>query len=123
MVHRSPFQINVRQASIGKAAEHKAAAFLEKQGLKLIASRYRAPAGEIDLIMEDHQTLVFIEVKFRKHTHFGTAAESVHTRKQQKILKAALLYLQKTKQFEKRPCRFDVVALSPNHIEWIKNAF
>lgn len=109
--------------TLGKISEEKAAAFLEKNGLKKITSRFRSRFGEIDLIMEDQDTLVFIEVKFRKTTEHGSGAESVNKLKQNKIVKTALTYLQKEKIFEKKACRFDVIEVSQDKLQWIKNAF
>ena len=83
---------------------------------------YRSRRGEIDLIMRDARTLVFVEVRFRASTRFGTPAESVDVRKQRKLAATAAHYLQSNQT--NLPCRFDVIALSgTNHIDWIRNAF
>lgn len=107
----------------GKLAECKAQDFLQRKGLKWITSCFRSRFGEIDLIMKDEDILVFIEVRFRKTDHYGSGAESVEVKKQHKITKTALTYLQKNKIFEKMPCRFDVIDISQNEINWIKNVF
>ncbi len=83
--------------------------------------------GEIDLIMTDRTTIVFVEVRFRIHNNYGDGAESVDTRKQRKISLTALHYLQKSR-LSNRFCRFDVVSLSEakngtSEINWIQNAF
>jgi putative endonuclease len=114
-----------RQA-IGQHAEQLAENYLNQQGLRLLQRNYRCRGGEIDLIMTDNGTLVFVEVRYRKHQAFGGAAASVDRRKQQRLLLAARHYLQQH-QAANRACRFDVVAISPgangqNAVEWISNA-
>lgn len=111
----------------GQLAEQQASEYLNRQGLKLVESNYRCRSGEIDLIMQSDNTLVFVEVRFRSDSSFGGAAASVDRHKQQKLLVAAQHYLQKHRAFN-RPCRFDVVAVLPGKdgelkFEWIKNAF
>lgn len=111
----------------GQLAEQQAAEFLSQQGLELLARNYHCRSGEIDLIMQVHNSLVFVEVRFRRHGNFGGAAASVDRRKQQRLLSAAQHYLQRHNAFN-RPCRFDVVAMMPGQdgemkFEWIKNAF
>jgi len=107
---------------LGHAAESRAEAFLKAHGLTLVARNWRCRFGEIDLIMQDGATLVFVEVRLRSRSDFGGAAASVTTAKQRKLLTAARQYLSTLKMLP--PCRFDVVALSGNAPpEWIKNAF
>lgn len=79
----------------GRTAETLACDFLQKQGLKLIQKNFNCPCGEIDLIMQDKEAVVFVEVRLRRHSHLGTAIETVNRQKQQKLIKTALLYLQK----------------------------
>lgn len=108
----------------GAQAEARALTFLQQQGLVKISQNYRCKLGEIDLIMQHKDTLVFVEVRLRTHQAFANAAESVTIRKQQKIIKTALYYLQSHKLTESANCRFDVIAFSDNsEPEWIKNAF
>lgn len=100
--------------------------FLRSKGLTLCEKNYRCRSGEIDLIMRDSDTLVFVEVRLRSNHKFEQASESVDYRKQQKIIKAAQHYLMEHQLTDKLPCRFDVVALSSANstaIEWIPNAF
>src|SRR4051812_24716157 len=109
---------------MGAMAEELAATFLQKQGLVIQAKNYRCKLGEIDLIMQQADTLVFVEVRLRTHVAFANAAESVTIRKQQKIVKTAQFYLQQHQLTDKVNCRFDVVAFGDNKIpEWIKDAF
>ena len=112
---------------IGKKSEDRALQYLNARGLTLQTRNYRSRWGEIDLIMLDADTLAFIEVRSRTQSNYANAAASVDFRKQQKLIKTALIYLQ---QFSTPPnTRFDVVTLdkqsaqSTQHIEWIKNAF
>lgn len=108
----------------GNDAEDKACYYLEKKGLQLINRNFSIRAGEVDLIMRDKdETLVFIEVRYRKNTDFGGAAASVTPKKQQRIIKAALAYQQK--HAPQSSMRFDVVAIEGDNmaINWIKSAF
>lgn len=107
---------------LGKKAEDVASSFLIKNGLVLVTRNYRCRFGEIDLIMQDSDTLVFIEVRYRKNDNYGDAAESVGREKQRKLVFTANQYL------IEHPCdtptRFDVVALTGNQTpQWITNAF
>jgi putative endonuclease len=108
--------------SDGIAAEQLASEFLQRNGLQLIESNFRCRFGEIDLILRDGTTLVFVEVRLRSNQHFGGAAASVTLAKQGRIVRAAQIYLQQ--QLRESACRFDVVLLDgERRIEWIKNAF
>ena len=108
----------------GKSAEDQARHHLEQQGLKLLETNYRCKRGEIDLIMQDTGTLVFIEVRYRKSDTYGSAVESVTPGKQNKLVAAARHYLQENRS--NTPCRFDVVGITGQNeskLEWIKDAF
>ncbi len=115
------------KSETGKNAENAACVHLRQQGLTLIERNYLCPLGEIDLIMKDAKTTVFVEVRYRRNIHFGSGAESVDRRKQKKLLATAAYYLQSHPKAAKGACRFDVVALTEqNHqpqIEWIYDAF
>ena len=118
MATRHDFQ-RPSAVSLGRDAEARALAFLQQQGLTLIEKNFRCRAGEVDLIMHDVQTLVFIEVRSRKNQHFGGAAASVGPVKQQRLWRSASFYLLK---FPKPPaCRFDLVAIDGNDLRWMKN--
>lgn len=106
----------------GDSAEQDALEFLQQTGLKLISKNYNCKLGEIDLIMQDGEILVFVEVRYRNSDKFGGAAASVNHQKQQKIIRSAEHYLQKN--YRQPPtCRIDVVAIDKNRkIDWIKNA-
>jgi putative endonuclease len=110
----------------GAAAEERAMRYLEHQGLKTLERNFHSRRGEIDLIMREADTLVFVEVRFRKDARFGSAMESVTYSKQQRIIAAARLFLGTRTQWSDAPCRFDVLAISgqnPENIDWIRDAF
>jgi putative endonuclease len=116
------------QAS-GQSAEKLALEYLQQKGLSLVAQNWRCKRGELDLIMLEGKTLVFVEVRFRKHLGWGGALESVDTRKRGKLILAAQQYLQSEPRWSKSPCRFDVVAVEPGklhdapQLNWLKSAF
>ena len=108
----------------GAQAEQQAARYLQRHGLKLLAQNYRCRAGEIDLVMQDRDTLVFVEVRLRSNPAFGGAAASIDGRKQQRIIRTAQHYLTTLPHIP--PCRFDAVLLEDTEgvkLEWLKNAF
>lgn len=107
----------------GSAAEEAAARFLAQQGLELLHRNYRCRFGEIDLILRDGRTLVFVEVRYRGSKSFGGAAESITAAKREKLLRAARHYMAEQQRFP--ACRFDAVLLdgSNDNVEWVKNAF
>ena len=109
----------------GTAAEDFALRYLEARGLKLVERNFRCRVGELDLILRDGGELVFVEVRSRRSSRFGTPAESVTRTKQQRLLRAAAFYLQR--QRLDLPCRFDVVAIlqtgAEPRVEWIRDAF
>ena len=121
---------NLKQTDVitrlrGNAAEDAALAHLLAAGLTLVERNYRTPGrggGEIDLVMrEAGGTLVFVEVRARAGTTHGGAAASVGGVKQRRIVLAARHYLMRHRS--PPACRFDVVAIDGNHIEWLKAAF
>ncbi|MEE9310259.1 MAG: YraN family protein [Cocleimonas sp.] len=107
----------------GNDAEQQACKHLQSHGLKLIEKNFSTKAGEVDLIMQDNEALVFVEVRYRKNADFGGAAASVTPKKQQRIIKAALAYQQK--YAPQSSMRFDVVAIEGDNreLDWIQNAF
>lgn len=112
--------------SLGRQGEELAAAFLSKQGYRILERNYATPIGEIDIVASDKGTVCFIEVKARRCDKFGSPEESVTARKRHQISKAALLFLKERDLLQKN-ARFDVVSVlfketSPE-IQLIKNAF
>ena len=113
--------------SIGKETESLACEYLQAQGLRLLERNFLVPQGEIDLIMEDRQSLIFVEVRYRRNNNFGSGAETISHSKQRKLLATAACYLQRHPRQAERPARFDVVSMmmenSHYSINWIRNAF
>ena len=109
----------------GDAAEDQALRHLQRAGLRLVERNYRTPGrggGEIDLIMrEPDGTTVFVEVRARKSNTHGGAAASIGVLKQRRIIFAARHYLMRLREVP--PCRFDVVVLDGQDIEWLRAAF
>jgi putative endonuclease len=108
---------------LGKFAEGLAEAHLKTHGLSLVARNVRGRFGEIDLIMRDGEVLVFVEVRSRGRSDFGSAADSITPAKQRRIVLAAREYL--ARQSAHPACRFDVVTLDGTQAKpvWIRNAF
>ncbi len=112
---RSPRPHSARPASRGRQAlgvwgEETAVAHLRTQGYAILCRNYRTPAGELDIVAEDKGAIVFVEVKTRRNTRFGSPAEAITSRKASHLLHAAQHYLQETGQQE-RGWRIDVVAI------------
>ena len=108
----------------GSLYEQKARAYLETQGLKFIAANQTFKCGELDLVMADGDTVVFVEVRQRKSNRFGSAVESMDYRKQQKWLNAANMWLftKRKQSLDTAKCRFDVVAFEgDNPPLWLPN--
>ena len=99
-----------RQINLGKTGEEIATDYLRKRGLKIIARNFRDKFGEIDIIARDRDTYVFVEVKTRRSSHFGTPEEAVTTQKQRQVIRVAKAFLFKH-QLHDVPTRFDVVAI------------
>lgn len=114
--------------AVGDSAEDRALRFLQQQGLQLVCRNYRLAAGprqpgaEIDLILQHSDgTLVFVEVRTRRGAGHGGAAASVLPAKQRRIVRAARHYLLRLAVLP--PCRFDVVAIDGEALEWLQAAF
>lgn len=104
----------------GDAAEERALQFLQEQGLELVERNFRCKGGEIDLIMRERNTLVFVEVRKRADSRYGGAAASVTGRKQARLTIAAHTFLQRYRM--PPACRFDVIAMDGDVINWLRNA-
>ena len=113
--------------NVGDSAEQLVASYLLKHGLKLVEKNYTCKLGEIDLVMQDGNTLVFIEVRSRKNQKFMHTFETIDLRKQRKIINTSLNFLQRYPAYRHQDIRFDAVAVIQNQkyseIDWIKNAF
>ena len=109
-----------QQAALrGQAAEARALAYLQQQGLQLLERNFSCRCGEIDLIMREQQTLVFVEVRQRSSDQFGGAAASVTAVKQARLWRTAEYFLQR---YPKPPrCRFDLIAIEGGDLSWIRH--
>lgn len=109
---------------IGRWAEDIACAYLCQQGLKMLKRNYRCFAGEIDLIMQQGEILVFVEVRYRMLLHHG---ESIDIHKQHRVITTATHYLSTHRSLQKYACRFDVILISGRRkdpqLRWITDAF
>lgn len=112
---------------IGRSGEESAERFLRGKGMQVVERNYRCPHGEIDLIMRDGETLVFVEVRRRASTSYGTPAETVSIAKQRKLTAAAQHFLLSQKISSRQSMRFDVVGIvaggKGETVDWIANAF
>jgi putative endonuclease len=108
----------------GGEAEHQAMQWCLAQGWQVVARNFRCKVGEIDLICLADQVLVFIEVRQRSSSRYGSAAATVTPGKQRKLVQTAQVFLQRQPELAQLPARFDVLALgnSPSP-HWIKGAF
>lgn len=102
--------------------EEKAAVYLRKKGYKILEKNFYTFFGEIDLIAREKDTIVFIEVKYRKSIKNGYPQEAVTYKKRQRIINSAQYYLYQHNALEK-PCRFDVIAIAGEELLHIENAF
>ncbi|WP_079253935.1 YraN family protein [Endozoicomonas arenosclerae] len=117
----------------GATAENRALNYFKARGMKLINRNYACKAGEIDLIMLDKNVLVFIEVRLRSSSRFGSAADSITPAKQHKLRKAAQHFLVSHPEHQQRFCRFDALLFKNSSgqpdanpekpIEWLQNIF
>lgn len=111
----------------GKLAEQAACLYLTEMGLQLVEKNYACRSGEIDLVMQHNDSIVFVEVRYRRNNRFGSGAESVIKRKQDRIISAALHYLQSHNKSSASAVRFDVVSIQAGFdktdIQWIQDAF
>jgi len=107
----------------GEPAENLAAAFLEREGLRILERNYRCRFGEIDLVAAAGATLVFVEVRARASEAFGGAAGSITAAKRKRLVAAARHYLARHRTDS--ACRFDVVLVrgAERRIEWVAGAF
>ena len=107
---------------LGLLYELRAARCVKKRGMRMLAHRYRARDGEIDLIARDGDTVVFVEVKARPSGRMGSGADAVHFDKQRRIRAAAEVFL-KQKNLLDAPCRFDVLEFTRAGVVYMENAF
>ena len=106
-------------SACGAAAAARALAFLQQHGLTLVQQNFSCRWGEIDLILRDQETLVFVEVRQRSSARFGGAAASVSAGKQAKLWRTAEVYLQRIRRIP--VCRFDLIAIDGDQLEWMRH--
>jgi putative endonuclease len=120
-------QADNARIELGRAGEHLAERFLHKHGLKTVVRRFSTPVGELDLVMRDGDTIVFVEVKTRRDRDLADPQDAVNLPKQRRMTRAARWFIQH-RRWDDKPCRFDIVAVllppgvSPE-IEHFRNAF
>lgn len=115
----------------GERYEDVALAHLQRAGLRLIARNFSCRHGELDLIMDDRKTIVFVEVRYRSvaggRSNFGDGIDSVSATKRAKLVRAASAFLSAQPQLANHTCRFDVIAIagemSAPKLDWRQNAF
>ncbi len=105
--------------ALGRDAEDRALAWLQSQGLQLVERNVRSRRGEIDLVMRDGATLVFVEVRQRRSAAYGGAAASIGAGKQARLWHAAELYL--LRHGASVACRFDAVCIEGQTLHWLKH--
>ena len=113
----------MNKRSVGGGFEKDAAAFLQEMGYEILEMNYRCRQGEIDIVAREGRYLVFAEVKYRSGLREGSPFEAVGPAKQKKISRTALYYLTHNRLSEGTPVRFDVIGITPEKTELIRNAF
>ncbi|MBQ9984510.1 MAG: YraN family protein [Lachnospiraceae bacterium] len=108
---------------LGAKIEQMVSEYLTAHGFVILEMNYRCRQGEVDIVARDAEYYVFIEVKYRNSTRYGTPEEAVGISKQRRISKAAQYYLYSHRLDESIPVRFDVAAVLQNKINYYKNAF
>ncbi len=120
--------MTVDRQALGRRGETAAQAYLKRHGVRILVANYACAAGEIDLIGQAQEALIFVEVKTRTSDAFGPPHLAVHYRKQRQIVRAAQWYLAEQRLADVA-CRFDVLAVTFTeddevpHIEWLRDAF
>ncbi|MFN3580488.1 MAG: YraN family protein [Pseudomonas sp.] len=113
---------------LGNLAERHAEQLLLKAGMRVMARNYRCKQGELDLVMRDADTVVFVEVRYRRSSQWGNAVDTIDWRKQKRVIAAAQFYLLTHPHLANHSCRFDVIAAhgdpaDPASYQWIREAF
>ncbi|HEY5803295.1 MAG TPA: YraN family protein [Lysobacter sp.] len=113
--------------SRGAAVEAAARQYLIDAGLREVASNANYRIGELDLVMIDGATLVFVEVRYRRNSRFGGGAASVDVHKRRKLVRAAMVFLARNRRYANGACRFDVIEAEGDpaapKLNWLRDAF
>jgi len=117
--------LNKQEGNIGEATATK---FLKEKGYKILELNYRTPLGELDIVAQDGETIVFVEVKTRSSMKYGVPSLAVNYQKQRHIRNSAIYYLKAKHLLDKVSARFDVLSILMNgstdyEIEHLQNAF
>lgn len=121
---RSTERHRINKRKIGERYETLALNVLCRAGLNFIARNVTFSCGEIDLIMKEEQTIVFVEVRYRRSANYGSAAVTVTPHKQRRLLNAATCWLaENNSSLDTIDCRFDIFAITQQQTEWLQNAF
>ena len=107
----------------GRAAELAALRYLQSQGLEVVDRNARFRVGELDLVMRERTILVFVEVRSRRPSRFGSAVQTIDIHKQRRVVRAAQCWLSRHQSVTYSSIRFDVVALDGGELQWIPAAF
>jgi len=112
----------MNKLQIGKNQENRAVTFLEQLGYFIIQQNFHTRLGEIDIIAKDKDTLVFVEVKYRKSNKFGLGSESISRKKIRTLGLVSQIYIQDNHINENTDIRFDVIVITGKEIEHLKSA-
>jgi putative endonuclease len=107
----------------GTRAETQVTDYLSRAGMQVVDRNFASAGGEVDIVGCHGDTYVFVEVRYRRADKLGAPVETVDGNKQRRVIKAATSWLVKRKLWDRVPVRFDVVGVTGNRIEWIKDAF
>ncbi len=111
--------VRTSRQQAGDEGEQRALLYLQKAGLVLVERNFLCKGGEIDLVMQDRASLVFVEVRSRAASQFGGALASVTPAKQRRMVVAAQVFLQR---YNRVPaCRFDLVCIQGGELEWLQD--
>lgn len=117
----------MNRAQLARVGEERAAQYLQAHGYTILARNWRKREGELDIVAQDGDALVFVEVKTRRTLTYGVAEESIDERKQAQLTRLALRFLDENPQIQFRECRFDVVVVDmttlPMRFRLYRNAF
>jgi putative endonuclease len=113
----------VTSSAKGKAGEDRAARFLEEAGYRIIERNFRSQAGEVDIIVEKEETLVFVEVKSWATYSLENLEYSVNQKKQKKIVETAKIFLENHREYSNNQVRFDVIFIGPGCVRHLASAF
>lgn len=108
---------------VGSEKEEEACRYLEEKGYEIVTTNYRCRDAEIDIVAGDGRTLVFVEVKYRKNTEYGSGAHAVSVKKIRNISRCARYYIYKEHVPADVPMRFDVIAIDGDTVTHLINAF